>query len=120
MNLDNLKRKFYRKLFDITYYWKQKFYRKLFDITYYLKQKFYRGLSNLDTFRLKKGIRETFWMFYFIPSMACLGTALILMVLHIDWYFLVPTVLLVGYALQNMLFFMKYGKRKKNFHSGSE
>lgn len=86
----------------------------------YLKQMFYRKLSNIDTFELKKGIKETFWMFYFLPAMACLITALILMVLHYDYYFVIPIVLLVGYSLQNLLFFMKYGKRKKNFHSGSE
>lgn len=85
-----------------------------------LKQRISRILSNIDTYKCKKGIKETFWMFYFLPSMACLGTALILMVLHIDWYFLIPAVLLAGYSLQNMLFFMKYGKRRKNFHSGSE
>jgi len=86
----------------------------------YLKQNINKRLSNIDTYKFKKGIRETFWMFYFLPSMACLGTALILMVLHINWYFLIPAVLLVGYSLQNLLFFMKYGKRKKNFHAGSE
>lgn len=86
----------------------------------YLKQKINMGLSNIDFYKFKKGVRETFWMFYFLPCMASLITALILMVLHINWYFLVPAVLLVGYSLQNLLFFMKYGKRKKNFHSGSE
>ena len=86
----------------------------------YLKQRIYRVLSNIDTHRCKKGIRETFWMFYFLPAMACLITGFILMVLHINWYFLIPAVLLTGYSLQNLLFFMKYGKRKKNFHAGSE
>ena len=85
-----------------------------------LKRKITRGLSNINIYKLKKGIVETFWMFYFFPAIASLITALILMVLHIDWYFLIPAVLISGYALQNMLFFMKYGKRKKNFHSGSE
>lgn len=101
MNLDNLKLKISRS-FDN------------------LKLRISRELSNMDVFKLKKGIRETFWMFYFLPAMASLVTALILMVLHIDWYFLVPAVLLVGYSLQNLLFFMKYGKRKKNYHAGSE
>lgn len=86
----------------------------------YLKLKISRNLSNIDIHKFKKGVVETFWMFYFLPFMACLITGLILMVLHIDWYFLIPAVLLVGYSLQNMLFFMKYGKRKKNFHAGSE
>ena len=85
-----------------------------------LKRRINRELSNIDIHRFKKGVRETFWMFYFLPCMASLITALILMVLHIDWYFLVPAVLLTGYSLQNLLFFMKYGKRKKNFHPGSE
>jgi len=84
-----------------------------------LKQKINRELSNIDIHKFKKGVRETFWMFYFLPSMACLVTALILMVLHIDWYFLIPAVLLVGYSLQNLLFFMKYGKKKKQFHENN-
>jgi len=59
-------------------------------------------------------------MFYFYPIMASLITGLIIMVLHINGYFLIPAVLLVGYCMLNLLFFWKYGKRKKNFHSGSE
>ena len=86
----------------------------------HLKLKINRELSNIDTYKFKKGVIETFWMFYFFPIIASLITALILMVLHINMYWLIPVVVLAGYSLQNMLFFMKYGKRKKNFHSGSE
>jgi Flp pilus assembly protein TadB len=75
---------------------------------------------NIDLHNCREYIKEVFWMFYFLPIMASLITALILIVLHRDWYFLVPAVLVGGYCLQNMLFFMKYGKRKKNFHGGSE
>ena len=85
-----------------------------------LKQKISRILSNIDIYKFKKGVKETFWMFYFIPVMGTLITAFIIIVLHVDYYFLIPVVLLVGYTLQNLLFFMKYGKRKKNFHSGCE
>ena len=59
-------------------------------------------------------------MFYFLPIIASMITAVVIMVLHIDWYFLIPAVLIGGYCLQNLLFFMKYGKRKKKFHAGSE
>ena len=65
-------------------------------------------------------IKEIFWMFCFFPIMGALLTAFILIILHRDWYFLIPVVLLGGYCLQNLLFFMKYGRRKKRFHAGSE
>ncbi len=85
-----------------------------------LKQRVSRELSNLDIHKFKKGVIETFWMFLFLPVMASLIITLILLVLHSDWYFLILAVVLGGYCIQNLLFFMKYGKRKKNFHSGSE
>lgn len=74
----------------------------------------------LDFFHLREYIKEIFWMFYFLPIMASLLTAFILVILHGDWYFLIPAVLVAGYCLQNLLFFMKYGKRKKKFHAGNE
>lgn len=75
---------------------------------------------SINLFNLKEYIKEVFWMFYFLPIIACMITAVVIIILHIDWYFLIPAVLVGGYCLQNLLFFMKYGKRKKKFHAGSE
>lgn len=75
---------------------------------------------SINLFNAKEYIKEVFWMFYFLPIIASMITAVVIMVLHIDWYFLIPAVLIGGYCLQNLLFFMKYGKRKKKFHAGSE
>lgn len=74
----------------------------------------------LDLHNCKEYLKEIFWMFYFIPIMGSLLTALILVILHKDWYFLVPSVLIGGYCIQNLLFFMKYGKRHKKFHGENE
>ena len=85
-----------------------------------LKQKINKKMSTIQAYNCKEYIREVFWMFYFLPIMASLIVAFILMLLHYDWYFLIPVTLIAGYCLQNLLFFMKYGKRKKKFHAGSE
>jgi NhaP-type Na+/H+ or K+/H+ antiporter len=74
---------------------------------------------NIDLHHCREYIKEIFWMFYFLPIIATLLTAILLIVLHKDWYFLIPVVLVTGYCLQNMLFFMKFGKRKKKFHEGN-
>ena len=86
----------------------------------FIKQKISRKLSSIDKYNCKKYIGEVFWMFYFLPIIITLIVAFILLILHYDWYFLIPIVLIAGYSIQNLLFFMKYGKRKKNFHAGSE
>ena len=79
-----------------------------------------RFISNIDFHNCKKYIIEVFWMFYFLPIMASLIAILILVVLHKTCYFIIPFVFIGGYCIQNLLFFMKYGKRKKNFHAGNE
>ena len=86
----------------------------------YIKEVKTRTERDINLFHLKEYIKEVFWMFYFLPILACMGTAVVLIIFHIDWYFLIPAVLIGGYCLQNLLFFMKYGKRKKKFHAGSE
>ena len=82
-----------------------------------LKKEISRKMVTLDVHNCKEYVKEVFWMFYFLPIMATLLVFFILMLLHYNWYFLIPIVLVTGYCLQNLLFFMKYGKRKKKFHS---
>lgn len=86
----------------------------------FIKQKISRKIATMNMHDCKMYIKEVFWMFYFLPIIAMLIVTFVLILLHKDWYFLIPVTFTTGYCLQNLFFFMKYGKRKKNFHAGSE
>ena len=76
---------------------------------------------NIDYHNFKSYLIEVFWMFFFFPIMANLITIVLMIVLHKSQYLpYSPFVFLGGYAISNLFFFMKYGRRKKQFHAGSE
>lgn len=74
---------------------------------------------NLRLSNALKFLDEIFWEFYFLPILATLIVTIVIIVLHETCYYIIPLVGLGSFCAYNLLFFWKFGKRKKHFHGGN-